>query len=217
MPQSQLLVYVPPHPFLRHWLTIARDRNTPTALFRTAIAEMGKWLTYEAIRDCLPTLSLAIETPIAPTDGQVIDSTLPVAFVPILRAGLALLEGALPLLPMAKVYHLGIVRDEHTLQASCYLDRLPATIEPHTLVLIAEPMLATGGSALMAVNLLTQRGADPANIRILNILCAPPALQLLNTHFPQLKIYSAGIDDTVNEQGWIVPGLGDAGDRSFGT
>jgi uracil phosphoribosyltransferase len=186
-------------------------------LFRTAISELGRWLTYEAIRDLLPTLSIAIDTPLTTTEGQVIDSTAPIAFVPILRAGLALLEGCLPLLPMARVYHLGLVRDETTLQATCYLDRVPDAIDPETLILITEPMLATGGSILTALNLLHQRGANPSQIRILNIICAPPALRLVNQHYPQVQIYTAAIDEIVNEQGWIVPGLGDAGDRAFGT
>jgi uracil phosphoribosyltransferase len=213
----QLLVHVPPHPFLRHWLTIARDCHTPTPLFRTAIAEMGKWLTYEAVREFFPTVPVSIETPLDQTTGQILDSTVPLAFVPILRAGLALLDGALPLLPTAKVYHLGLVRDESTLQASCYVDRVPPAIDPQSLILICEPMLATGGSIMSALSLLTSRGAQPSRIRILNIICAPPALRLVNAQFPQVQIYTAAIDEVVNEKGWIVPGLGDAGDRAFGT
>jgi uracil phosphoribosyltransferase len=213
----QLLVHVPPHPFLRHWLTLARDRHTPTPLFRTAIAEIGKWLTYEAVRDCLPTTEVTVETPLGEARGQVIDSTAPVAFVPILRAGLALLEGCLPLLPSAKVYHLGLVRDEQTLQPSCYLNRLPAQFDPQCLVLIAEPMLATGGSVIQALKLLQERGVNFSLVRILNVICAPPALRQINALFPAVQIYSCAIDEVVNDQGWIVPGLGDAGDRSFGT
>lgn len=213
----QLLVHVPPHPFLRHWLSIARDRHTPMPLFRTAIAEMGKWLTYEALREFLPTVPVAIETPLEKTTGQILDGSVPIAFVPILRAGLALLDGALPLLPTAKIYHLGLVRDEETLQASCYVDRVPAQIDPQSLILIPEPMLATGASIISALDLLFSRGADPSRTRILNIICAPPALRLINARFPQVQIYTAAIDEVVNEKGWIVPGLGDAGDRSFGT
>ncbi len=213
----QLLVHVPPHPFLRHWLTLARDRHTPTPLFRTAIAEMGRWLTYEAVRDCLPTAQVTVETPLGEATGQVIDGTAPIAFVPILRAGLALLDGCLPLLPTAQVYHLGLVRDEQTLQPSCYLNRLPAQLPPQSLILIAEPMLATGGTMVYALKLLQERGANFARVRILNVICAPPALRQINALFPEVQIYSCAIDEVVNEQGWIVPGLGDAGDRSFGT
>ncbi len=213
----QLLVHVPPHPFLRHWLTLARDRHTPTPLFRTAIAEMGRWLTYEAVRDCLPTTQVTVETPLGEATGQVIDGTAPIAFVPILRAGLALLDGCLPLLPTAQVYHLGLVRDEQTLQPSCYLNCLPAQLPTQSLILIAEPMLATGGTVIQALKLLQERGANFARVRILNVICAPPALRQINALFPEVQIYSCAIDELVNAQGWIIPGLGDAGDRSFGT
>ena len=213
----QLRVYVPPHPIIRHWLTIAREKHTPVPLFRTAMIEMGKWLTYEAVREFLPTQEVNIETPLASATGQLIDGSIPLAFVPILRAGLSMLEGCQSLLPTASVYHLGLVRNEDTLDASCYLNRLPAKFEPETRIFIVEPMMATGGSIITTLKMLTERGADPALIRIINALCAPPALQLINQQFPAVQIYSGCIDEVVNEKGWIVPGLGDAGDRSFGT
>ena len=213
----QLRVYVPPHPIIRHWLTIVREKHTPVPLFRAAMSELGKWLTYEAIRECLPVQEVDIETPIGSASGQLIDASIPLAIVPILRAGLAMLEGGQTLLPTANVYHLGLVRNEETLEASCYLNRLPERFEPQTHIFIVEPMMATGGSIITTLKLLTERGADPVFIRIINALCAPPALQLINQQFPPVQIYSAGIDEVVNEQGWIVPGLGDAGDRSFGT
>jgi uracil phosphoribosyltransferase len=121
------------------------------------------------------------------------------------------------LLPTARVYHLGLERNEETLQPSCYLDRLPASFMPQTHILILEPMMATGGSIITALEMLVERGADPAMIRILNVICAPPALQRIGQFFPQVQIYSAMIDQIVNDKGWIVPGLGDAGDRTFGT
>ena len=213
----QLRVYVPPHPIIRHWLTIAREKHTPVPLFRTAMIEMGKWLTYEAVREFLPNQEVNIETPLASATGQLIDGSSPLAFVPILRAGLSMLEGCQSLLPTASVYHLGLVRNEETLDASCYLNRLPAKFEPETRIFIVEPMMATGGSIITTLKMLTERGADPALIRIINALCAPPALQLINQQFPAVQIYSGCIDEVVNEKGWIVPGLGDAGDRSFGT
>ena len=179
--------------------------------------EMGKWLTYEAVREFLPTQEVNIETPLASATGQLIDGSIPLAFVPILRAGLSMLEGCQSLLPTASVYHLGLVRNEETLDASCYLNRLPAKFEPETRIFIVEPMMATGGSIITTLKMLTERGADPALIRIINALCAPPALQLINQQFPAVQIYSGCIDEVVNEKGWIVPGLGDAGDRSFGT
>ncbi len=214
---SQLRIYVPPHPLIRHWLTIAREKHTPVPLFRTAMNEMGKWLTYEAVRELLPMQDVNVETPLGDAAGQVIDQAIPIAFVPILRAGLAMLDGCQSILPAANVFHLGLVRNEETLEASCYLDRLPAKFDPQMIVLIVEPMMATGGSIMTTLQLLSDRGADLAKVRIINALCAPPALQLINQKFATVQIYSACIDEVVNEKGWIVPGLGDAGDRSFGT
>jgi uracil phosphoribosyltransferase len=144
----QLRVYVPPHPIIRHWLTIVREKHTPVPLFRAAMSELGKWLTYEAIRECLPVQEVDIETPIGSASGQLIDASIPLAIVPILRAGLAMLEGCQTLLPTANVYHLGLVRNEETLEASCYLNRLPERFEPETRIFIVEPMMATGGSII---------------------------------------------------------------------
>ncbi len=213
----QLRVYVPPHPLIKHWLGVARDAATPGVLFKTAMTELGRWLTYEAVRDWLPTLDLMVETPLAPCPATMINPEVRIAVVPILRAGLALLEGSQTLLPLASTYHLGLVRDEETLEASCYLNKLPQQFAPNTRVLITEPMLATGGSIMMAMTELTRRGIDPALTRIISVVAAPPALQKLNAAYPGLVIYTATIDEAVNSQGFIVPGLGDAGDRAFGT
>ncbi len=213
----QLRVYVPPHPLIKHWLGVARDAATPGVLFKTAMTELGRWLTYEAVRDWLPTLDLMVETPLAPCPATMINPELKIAVVPILRAGLALLEGAQTLLPLASTYHLGLVRDEETLETSCYLNKLPQQFPPNTRVLITEPMLATGGSIMMAMTELTRRGIDPALTRIISVVAAPPALQKLNAAYPGLVIYTATIDEGINSQGFIVPGLGDAGDRAFGT
>lgn len=214
---SQLRVYVPPHPLIKHWLAIARDAATPTAIFRTAMTELGRWLTYEAIRDWLPTKDTAVNTPLATCPATFVDPATPVAVIPVLRAGLALLDGAQTLLPLASVYHLGFVRDEETLEASCYLNKLPEQFDPQTRVLIPEPMLATGGTITAVMTQLTSRGIDPAYVRIIAVVTAPPALQKLSAAYPSLAIYAAAIDELVNEQGFIVPGLGDAGDRAFGT
>lgn len=213
----QLRVYVPPHPLIKHWLGVARDAGTPAVLFKSAMTELGRWLTYEAVRDWLPTLDLMVETPLAPCPATMINPEVRIAVVPILRAGLALLEGAQTLLPLASTYHLGLVRNEETLEASCYLNKLPQQFAPNTRVLITEPMLATGGSIMMAMTELLQRGIDPALTRIISVVAAPPALQKLNAAYPGLIIYTATIDEAVNSQGFIVPGLGDAGDRAFGT
>ncbi len=210
-------VYVPPHPLIQHWLGVARDAATPSTLFRSAMTELGRWLTYEAIRDWLPTVEMTIATPLESCQANFINPDEPLVVVPILRAGLALLDGAQALLPLASIYHMGFVRDEATLEASCYLNKLPAQFDPQTRVLITDPMLATGGTIMSALAELTQRGVDPALVRIIAVVAAPPALQKLSVAYPALNIYAAAIDEGLNDQGFIVPGLGDAGDRTFGT
>ncbi|MBO0349591.1 uracil phosphoribosyltransferase [Phormidium pseudopriestleyi FRX01] len=213
----QMRVYVPPHPLIKHWLGVARDAGTPPALFRSAITELGRWLTYEACRDWLPVVETTVETPLAPCAATFVNPEVPVVVVPILRAGLALMEGVQPVLPLAAVYHLGMVRDEETLEARCYLNKLPDQINPQTRVLICEPMLATGGTIMATMAMLTERGVDPGLIRILSVVVASPALQKLSQAYPSLNIYTACIDESLNENGYIVPGLGDAGDRAFAT
>ncbi|MBD0261642.1 MAG: uracil phosphoribosyltransferase [Tolypothrix sp. T3-bin4] len=213
----QLRIYVPPHPLIKHWLAVARDAATPSVLFRSAMTELGRWLTYEAAREWLPTQETTVESPLASCPATLIDPEMPIAVVPILRAGLGLLEGAQTLLPLASIYHLGLVRNEETLQPSCYLNTLPEKFDPRTRVLITDPMLATGGSIMAAMAELTHRGVDPTLTRIVCVVAAPPALQQLSAAYPGLIIYTATIDETVNNQGYIVPGLGDAGDRIFGT
>jgi uracil phosphoribosyltransferase len=213
----QLRVYVPPHPLIKHWLAVARDEATPSVLFRSAMTELGRWLTYEAIRDWLPTLETQVNTPLAPSAATFVNPEVPIAVVPILRAGLSLLEGAQALLPLASIYHIGVVRNEETLEPSVYLNKFPAQFSPQTQVLITEPMLATGGTITTVMGELTQRGVDPAMVRIISVVTAPVALQKLNQAYPGLVIYAAAIDEFLNEKGYIVPGLGDAGDRTFGT
>lgn len=214
---QQLRVYVPPHPLIKHWLAVARDADTPPALFRTAMTELGRWLTYESLREWLPTMAITVQTPLAPCPAAVVDPQTPIALVPILRAGLALLDGAQSLLPLASVYHIGLMRNEETLEASCYLNKLPDRLAAGVRVLIPEPMLATGGSISFVLAELVQRGVDPANVRIISVVAAHPALKRLNETYPSLQIYTAAIDEELNEQGFIVPGLGDAGDRTFAT
>jgi len=213
----QLRVYVPPHPLIRHWLAVSRDEATPVVLFRTAMVELGRWLTYEAIRDWLPTIETTVQTPLTDCPATLINPEVPLAIIPILRAGLALLEGIQASLPLASIYHLGIVRDEETLASHCYLNKLPERFEPQTRILISEPMLATGGTIMTTMAELTKRGADPALTRIISVIAAPPALQQLSINYPALSVYTATIDEGLNERGFIVPGLGDAGDRTFGT
>lgn len=213
----QLRVFVPPHPLIQHWLGVARDVNTPSPLFRSAMTELGRWLTYEAVREWLPVLETTVQTPLSPSPAKFVNPEAPLVIVPILRAGLALMEGAQSVLPLASVYHVGFVRNEETLQASCYLNKLPERLPPGVQVLISEPMLATGGTIMAAMADLTSRGVDPERVRIISIVTAPPALQKLAEAYPTLQIYAACIDEGLNEKGYIVPGLGDAGDRTFGT
>jgi uracil phosphoribosyltransferase len=213
----QLRVYVPPHPLIKHWLAVARDQSTPGVLFRTAMTELGHWLTYEAMRDWLPTLDTTVETPLGSATATIIPPDTPVALVPILRAGLTLLDGAYKVLPRAATYHIGMVRDEESFQPHCYLNKLPPVFDPRTRILVCEPMLATGGSIMATIDALIQRQATPEFIRIISVVAAPPALQHLGQTYPSLHIYTATIDEGLNDQGYIVPGLGDAGDRAFET
>jgi uracil phosphoribosyltransferase len=186
-------------------------------LFRTALIELGRWLTYEAMREWIPTQAIEVETPLATVAAEVIDPTVPMAIVPILRAGLAMLQGCQDLLSQAQVYHIGMSRDEETLLPSCYLNRLPEQISAHTRILIPEPMVATGGTLTEVLGELVKRGADIGQVRIVTVLAAPPGLQKLGSLYPSLQIYAAMIDEALNDRGFIVPGLGDAGDRAFGT
>ncbi|MGA1474647.1 MAG: uracil phosphoribosyltransferase [Prochlorothrix sp.] len=213
----QLRIYVPPHPLIKHWLAVARDEATPSTLFRTAMKELGRWLTYEAVREWMPTLDTTVQTPLAPAEATFVNPEVPIAAVPILRAGLALWDGAQDLLPLASVYHLGLVRDEETFQAKCYLNRLPDRFLPQTQALVLDPMVATGGSLMAALEELVKRGLDPALIRVISVVAAPPALQAIGESYHTLTLYSAMIYPELNEKRYIVPGLGDAGDRSFGT
>lgn len=213
----QLRVYVPEHPLIKHWLSVARDVNTPPVLFKSAMGELGKWLTYEAIRNWLPTINTSVRTPITDCSATFVDPQTPIGIVPVLRAGLALLDEVQKVLPTAAVYHLGLVRNESSLEPSCYLNKLPDRFAPGSRVVILEPMLATGGSIMMTMKEVTSRGVSPELIRIISIVSAPPALRQLSENYPGLEIYTAIIDEGLNSKGYIVPGLGDAGDRSFGT
>jgi uracil phosphoribosyltransferase len=213
----QMRVYVPEHPLIKHWLAVARDANTPSVMFKSAMTELGRWLTYEATRTWLPTFEATVTTPLSECPATLVNPEVPVAIVPILRAGLVLLDGVHNILPISSIYHLGLARDEETLEPHCYLNKLPPQLDPQTRVLILEPMLATGGSITIAMKEVVSRGANPDFIRIVSVVAAPPALKKLSEQYSSLQIYTAIIDEGLNSRGFIVPGLGDAGDRSFGT
>ncbi|MGI8934157.1 uracil phosphoribosyltransferase [Leptolyngbya sp. BC1307] len=213
----QLRVYVPPHPLIKHWLGVVRSVNTPSPVFRSAMTELGRWLAYEAGRDWLPTVDMTIETPLTTCPATFVDPEAPIAIIPILRAGLALIEGIQSAVPTGSTYHIGLARDEETLAPTWYLNKLPEQFTPDTRVIISEPMLATGGTIMATMEELTRRGVDPALVRIISVVTAPQALQKLAEAYPTLAVYAAIIDEGLDENGFIVPGLGDAGDRTFDT
>lgn len=214
---NQMLVIVPPHPLISHWLGIARNAMTPPPIFRSTLGELGRLLIYECARDWLPTFEAQVEGPMGTAQVQMVDPGQPVAVVPILRAGLVLLEESKTVLPATNTYHLGFVRDEDTLQSTMYLNKLPGKFLEGQRVLISDPMLATGGTMEKAIDECVARGAKVSNIRVVCVVACPPALSLLSNKFPGLRVYAAMIDEELNDQGYIIPGLGDAGDRAFGT
>lgn len=217
-PPSQMLVYVPPHPLVKHWMGVMRSIDTPTPVFRSAAAELGRILLYEMLREWMPTLDAQVQTPTGSTaDATFVDPTRPIICVPVLRAGTVLLDQSQTLLPASITYHVGYVRNEENLEASCYLNKLPEKIDPNALCIVSDMMLATGGTMVQVIKDMVGRGADPSNIRIVSALAAPPALQKLNDAFPGLVVYTGMIDAEVDEKGYIIPGVGDAGDRAFGT
>ncbi|XP_062003422.1 uracil phosphoribosyltransferase [Rosa rugosa] len=214
---DRMLVFVPPHPLIKHWVSVLRNEQTPCPIFKNAMAELGRLLIYEASRDWLPTVTGEIQSPMGVASVEFIDPREPVAVVPILRAGLALMEHASSVLPATKTYHLGMARDEETLLPTIYLNKLPAKFPEGSRVFLFDPMLATGGTIVAAVDLLKEHGLANKQIKVISAVAAPPALQKLSEKFPGLHVYTGIIDPTVNDRGFIIPGLGDAGDRSFGT
>ncbi|PWM26255.1 MAG: uracil phosphoribosyltransferase [Oscillospiraceae bacterium] len=200
------------HPLIQHKLTLIRDKNTPSKEFRELVSEIAMLMCYEATRD-LPLKEIEIETPMTVTKAKVI-SGRKLAFVPILRAGLGMCEGMLALVPAAKVGHIGMYRDPVTHTPHEYYCKLPADIEERDVILL-DPMLATGGSAIDAVNALKKR--SPRSIKFVCIIAAPEGIEALQAAHPDVQIYAAAQDERLNENKYILPGLGDAGDRIFGT
>jgi uracil phosphoribosyltransferase len=204
-------VYQSSHPLVAHKLSRLRDKRTDSKKFRELIREIANLLTYEATAD-LATVDRPVETPLRTTTGVEIKEQ--VGLVPILRAGLGMVEGVWELIPGAEVWHIGLYRDERTLQPVQYYNKLP--VAPTVQVcLILDPMLATGGSAVATVDILKQWGAN--RIKFVGILAAPEGIAALQTAHPDVPIYVAAIDEGLNDRGYIMPGLGDAGDRQFGT
>lgn len=205
-------VYIFDHPLIKHKISILRDKNTGTNEFRSIVEELAMLMGYEALSD-LPTRLEDIETPITKCKSPVLDGRK-LAIVPILRAGLGMVSGMLALVPSAKVGHIGMYRDEETLQPHEYFCKLPNPIDQRV-ILVLDPMLATGGSATDAITLVKGRGGK--KIKFVSIIACPEGLKKVHEAHPDVQIYCGTLDERLNEKGYIVPGLGDAGDRIFGT
>jgi len=204
-------VYPSPHPLVAHKLSVLREKDTEPKKFRELVREIAALLTYEATAD-LQLVPRTVETPLAQYMGSELREKI--GLVPILRAGLGMVAGVWDLMPSAEVWHIGIYRDERTLKPVEYYNKLP--IEPRVSVcLILDPMLATGGSAVATVDVLKRWGVK--KIKFVGIIGAPEGIQHLQHHHPEVPIYLAAIDERLNQNGYILPGLGDAGDRQFGT
>ena len=200
------------HPLIQHKLTIMRDKNTGTKEFRELVGEIGMLMCYEATRD-LPLKEVEIETPVAVAKTKVI-SGRKLAFVPILRAGLGMVDGVMRMVPAAKIGHIGMYRDPETHMPVEYYCTLPSDIGERD-VIVLDPMLATGGSAIDAISQIKNKGAK--SVRFMCIIAAPEGLAALQEAHPDVQIYIGAVDEKLNEHKYIVPGLGDAGDRIFGT
>ena len=205
-------VYIADHPLIKHKITLLRKEKTGTMMFRILVEEIAMLLSYEALRD-LPLETIKIKTPVAETEAPEVAGKK-LAVVPILRAGLGMVDGILSLVPAAKIGHIGLYRDEITHEPHEYFSRLPNKIGQR-LVIVPDPMLATGGSAIQAVDYLKKSGCK--QIKFLCIIAAPEGLEALKTAHPDIDIYVGDLDKCLNENAYIVPGLGDAGDRIFGT
>lgn len=199
------------HPLIQHKMSIIRDKNTDTKTFRENVNEIGSLVTYEITRD-LETKEIEIETPIAKTKAQILAKD--VVIVPILRAGLGMVDGIQKVIPTAKVGHIGLYRDEETLMPHEYYSKFPKEIVNAT-VLVVDPMLATGGSVIAAIDRVKLAGAK--DIRYVGIVGCPEGVKALQEKHPDVDIYMVSIDSGLNKVGYIVPGLGDCGDRLFGT
>lgn len=206
------MVTVFDHPLIKHKLSILRMKQTGTKQFKEIVTELSMLMGYEVTRD-LQLEEMSIETPICKTTGYSLAGKK-IALVPILRAGLGMVDGMLSLLPAAKVGHIGLYRDPETYEPVEYYCKLPSDIEKRE-VIVLDPMLATGGSASAAIDFLKKRGAK--HIKLVNIIAAPEGVEYVKSHHPDVDIFVASVDEKLNEHKYIVPGLGDAGDRLFGT
>ena len=200
------------HPLVQHKVSLLRSKSTGTKEFKELVSEVSTLLCYEATRD-LPTEEIEVETPVAIASTRVL-SGRKLALVPILRAGLGMVDGMLSMIPAAKVGHIGLYRNEGTLEPVEYYCKLPNDIAERE-VMVLDPMLATGGSAIDAISTIKKKGAK--HIKFIGLLAAPEGMKALHEAHPDVDIYVGALDERLNDKGYIVPGLGDAGDRIFGT
>ncbi len=205
-------VHVFDHPLIQHKLSIMRDKNTGCKEFRELLDEISMLMVYEVTRD-LPTEEVDVETPIQIMKTKMLAGK-PIGIIPILRAGLGMVDGIMNLIPNAKVGHIGLYRDPETLEPVEYYCKLPEDAENRELIVL-DPMLATGGSAAAAISFIKKRGCT--KIRLVNLIAAPEGIERVSKEHPDVNIYVAALDECLNDHGYIIPGLGDAGDRLFGT
>ena len=210
---ADLKVNVIDHPLIQHKLTMMRKKTTGTKDFRELLEEISMLMTYEITRD-FPLKDVEIETPVSKCIGKELADTRKVCVVPILRAGLGLQSGVVNMIPAAKIGHIGLYRDPETLKPVEYYCKMPSDIADRTM-LVVDPMLATGGSAAAAITMLKEKGAK--KLILMCLVAAPEGVKLINDEHPDVPVYVASVDEKLNEHGYIVPGLGDAGDRIFGT
>ncbi|MBF8983750.1 uracil phosphoribosyltransferase [Lutibacter sp. B2] len=205
-------VFVMDHPLIQHKLTLLRDKNTGSKEFRELVKELAMLMGYEVTRN-LSLKEIEIETPVCKTKSKVIAGRK-LGIVPILRAGLGMVDGMLSLIPAAKVGHVGLYRDPETLEPVEYYCKLPVDVQERELIVV-DPMLATGGSAVAAIQFIKDKGAK--SIKFMCIIAAPEGLEVVRKAHPDVEIYVASVDEKLNDHAYIIPGLGDAGDRLFGT
>ncbi len=206
------MVHIIDHPLIQHKLAFIRDKNTSSKEFRELVDEVATLMAYEVTRN-MPLEDVVVETPVARANCKTIAGKK-LAVVPILRAGLGMVDGILKLIPNARVGHIGLYRDPESLQPISYYGKLPSDVHERE-VIIVDPMLATGGSASAAADFLKKQGAS--NIKLMCLIAAPEGIELFTENHPDVDIFAAAVDERLNDHGYIVPGLGDAGDRIFGT
>ncbi|MGX7347690.1 uracil phosphoribosyltransferase [Aerococcus vaginalis] len=207
-------LHVIDHPLVQHKIALLRDENLGSKEFRALVNEITLFIGYEATSD-LPLEEVTVKTPMTTTKQKMIAGKK-LAIAPILRAGIGMVDGMLTLVPAAKVGHIGMFRDEETAEPQEYFFKMPADIDERQ-VFVVDPMLATGGSALLAIDALVKRNVKPENIKFLCLVSAPEGVKAMQERYPEVDIYTAALDERLNEDWYILPGLGDAGDRLFGT